>query len=197
MLKKSENNGADGMCLLPNTHNCGLRMHIPLRVNDPDTHLTHPLSLLRSLRRSNFTCMANYIHDSNCFQRSRDAGYPLFSLHTTESSINHLGRHSTQTQTSEVRCAAGVSGHWVVNNMFAKVTPKRQSHKHLKKTSNGRRRKSTWDKVNVSNSKVNRGCATLTANRTSADCVQISLGPSMTYIPRGVYHTWGFNAMVK
>ena len=47
----------------------------------------------------------------------------------------------------------------------------------------------------MSNPKVNRGCAPLTANRTSADCVQISLGPSIPYIPLGVYHTGGFNAM--
>ena len=57
-------------------------------------------------------------------------------------------------------------------------------------------RKSTWDKANISNPKVNRGCAPLTANRTSADCVQISLGPSIPYIPLGVYHTGRFNAMV-
>ena len=31
----------------------------------------------------------------------------------------------------------------------------------------------TRDKANISNPKVNRGCAPLTANRTSADCVQI------------------------
>ena len=37
----------------------------------------------------------------------------------------------------------------------------------------------------LSNPKVNRGCAPLTANRTSADCVQISLGPSTPYIPLG------------
>ena len=53
----------------------------------------------------------------------------------------------------------------------------------------------TGDKANINNPKVNRGCAPLTANRTSADCVQISLGPSMPYIPLGVYHTGGFNAM--
>ena len=41
----------------------------------------------------------------------------------------------------------------------------------------------------------NWGCAPLTANRTSADCVQISLRPSIPYIPLGVYHTGGFNAM--
>ena len=44
------------------------------------------------------------------------------------------------------------------------------------------------DKANISNPKVNRGCATLTANRTSADCVQISLGSSKPYISLGVYH---------
>ena len=46
-------------------------------------------------------------------------------------------------------------------------------------------RKSTRDKANISNPKLNRGCAPLTANRTSADCVQISLGPSIPYIPLG------------
>ena len=56
-------------------------------------------------------------------------------------------------------------------------------------------RKSTRDKANISNPKVNRGCAPLTANHTSADCVQISLGPSIPYIPLGVYHTGGFKAM--
>ena len=54
-------------------------------------------------------------------------------------------------------------------------------------------RKSTRDKANISNPKVNRGCAPLTANHTSADCVQISLGPSIQYIPLGVYHAGGFN----
>ena len=54
-----------------------------------------------------------------------------------------------------------------------------------------------WDKANISNPKVNRGCAPLTANHTiTADCVQISLGPSIPYIPLGVYHTGGFSAMV-
>ena len=56
-------------------------------------------------------------------------------------------------------------------------------------------RKSTGVKANMSNPKVNRGCTPLTANRTSADCVQISLGPSIPYIPLRVYHTGGFNAM--
>ena len=60
---------------------------------------------------------------------------------------------------------------------------------------NGKDMKSTWDKANINNPKVSRGCAPLTANRTSADCVQISLGPSILYIPLGVYHTGGFNAM--
>ena len=50
-------------------------------------------------------------------------------------------------------------------------------------------------KQTKSNPKVNRGCAPLTANRTSADCVQISLGPSIPYIPLGVHHTGRFNAM--
>ena len=46
-----------------------------------------------------------------------------------------------------------------------------------------------------SNPKVNRGCAPLTANGISADCVQISLGPSIPCIPLEVYHTGGYNAM--
>ena len=60
---------------------------------------------------------------------------------------------------------------------------------------NSKDRKSTGDKANISNPKVNRGCAPLTANRISADCVQISFGSSIPYIPLGVYHTGGFNAM--
>ena len=48
---------------------------------------------------------------------------------------------------------------------------------------NSKDRKSTSDKANISNPKVNRGCAPLTANRISADFVQILLGPSMPYIP--------------
>ena len=62
---------------------------------------------------------------------------------------------------------------------------------------NSKDRKSTRDKANISNLKVNRGCAPLTANRTSADCVQISLGPSIPYILLGVYHTGRFNAMTS
>ena len=38
-------------------------------------------------------------------------------------------------------------------------------------------RKSTKDKANIRYPKVNRGCPPLTANHTSAGCVQISLGP--------------------
>ena len=60
---------------------------------------------------------------------------------------------------------------------------------------NNKDSKSTRDKANISNPKVNRGCAPLTANRPSADCVQISLGPSIPCIPLGVYHTGRFNAM--
>ena len=58
-------------------------------------------------------------------------------------------------------------------------------------------RKSTRDKANISDPKVNRGCPPITANRTSADCVQFSLGPSIQYIPLRVYHTGGFNAMKR
>ena len=45
--------------------------------------------------------------------------------------------------------------------------------------------KSTKDKANISYPKVNRGCPPLTANRISADCVQISLGPQYN-----IFH-WG------
>ena len=62
---------------------------------------------------------------------------------------------------------------------------------------NSKDRKSTRDKANMSNPKVNRGCTQLTASRISADWVQISLGPSLPYIPLGVYHTGGFNAMCR
>ena len=55
--------------------------------------------------------------------------------------------------------------------------------------------KSTRDKSNINNHKVNRGCPPLTANRITADCVQISSGPSIKSIPLRVYHTEGFNAM--
>ena len=55
--------------------------------------------------------------------------------------------------------------------------------------------KSTRDKVNISNPKVNRGCPSLTANCTLADCVRISLGPSIQSIPLRIYHTGGFNGM--
>ena len=50
---------------------------------------------------------------------------------------------------------------------------------------NSKDRKSTRDKANISNPKVNRGCAPLTSNRISAECVQISLAPSIPYIPLG------------
>ena len=61
---------------------------------------------------------------------------------------------------------------------------------------NSKDRKSTRDKANISFPKVNRGCAPLTANGTPEDCVQIALGPSIPYIPLGVYHTGEFNAMI-
>ena len=56
-------------------------------------------------------------------------------------------------------------------------------------------RKSTKDKANISNPKVNRGCPPLSANRISTDCVQISLEHSIQYTPLRVYRTGGFNAM--
>ena len=57
-------------------------------------------------------------------------------------------------------------------------------------------RKYTRDKANICNPKVNRGCPLLTANRTSADCAPISLGPSLQYKPLRVYLTGLFNAMM-
>ena len=56
-------------------------------------------------------------------------------------------------------------------------------------------RKTTKNKANISNPKGNRYYPPLTANRTSADCVKVSLGPSIQYIPLRVYGTGGFNAM--
>ena len=53
-------------------------------------------------------------------------------------------------------------------------------------------RKSTRDKANINNQQM---LTSLTANPTPADCVQISLGPSIQYIPLRVYHTGGFDAM--
>ena len=61
---------------------------------------------------------------------------------------------------------------------------------------NSNDRKSTRDKANIRNSKINIGCAPLTANRISADCVQISLEPSIPYIPLGVYHAGRFDAII-
>ena len=55
--------------------------------------------------------------------------------------------------------------------------------------------KSTRDKANIGNPKVNKGCSPLTANHTSAVCVKNSLGPSVLCIPLGVYHSGSFNAM--
>ena len=40
-------------------------------------------------------------------------------IHSADSSIKLSGRHTTQTQTSEVRWAARFIGHWVVPSMFA------------------------------------------------------------------------------
>ena len=56
-------------------------------------------------------------------------------------------------------------------------------------------RKSTMDIANIDNPKVNRDSPPLTANITSADFVENSLGPSVQYIPLGIYHTGGFYAM--
>ena len=58
-------------------------------------------------------------------------------------------------------------------------------------------RKLNSDKANMGNPKVNRGSPPLTANRASADCVENPLGPSVQYIPLGVYYTGSFNAMIS
>ena len=57
-------------------------------------------------------------------------------------------------------------------------------------------RKSTRVKANIGNPKVNRGCPPLTANHNSVDCLENSFGLSIQNIPRGVYHTGDFNAML-
>ena len=62
---------------------------------------------------------------------------------------------------------------------------------------NSKDRMSTRDKANISNPKVNRCCAPLTANPTSADCVQISLGPSIPYIPLGDLPYWEIQRYVS
>ena len=54
-------------------------------------------------------------------------------------------------------------------------------------------RKSTRDKSNTVNPKVNKGCPPLTANHTSADCDENSLGPPI-YSTEGLPYWW-FNAM--
>ena len=56
-------------------------------------------------------------------------------------------------------------------------------------------RMSTKDKANIRNPKINIGCPPLTANRTPADCMQISLGSPIRYMPLRVYRTGGFNAL--
>ena len=53
----------------------------------------------------------------------------------------------------------------------------------------------TGDKAIISNPKINRGCPPLTDNLLSADCVQISLGPSIQYIPLRGNHNGGSDAM--
>ena len=56
-------------------------------------------------------------------------------------------------------------------------------------------RKYPRGEANIGNPKVNRGCPSLTANCTLADCMEITLGPSIQHIPLAVYHTWGFNVV--
>ena len=53
------------------------------------------------------------------------------------------------------------------------------------------------DKSNLGNPEVNKGCCPpLTANRTSADCMENSPGPPIQYIPLGVYHIGGSTLLV-
>ena len=54
-----------------------------------------------------------------------------------------------------------------------------------------RDRKSSRDKANISNPKVNRGCPPLTANRTSADCANFTWTLNAIYSTEGVPH-WMF-----
>ena len=58
-------------------------------------------------------------------------------------------------------------------------------------------RKFIKDEANIGYPKVNRGCPPLTANRTSADCDENSLGPSIQYIPLRVYRTEVFQRYVE
>ena len=56
-------------------------------------------------------------------------------------------------------------------------------------------RKSTRDGWNIGNPIANRDCPQLTANHTSADCDENSLGPPMQYILLRVSHTGGYDAL--
>ena len=51
------------------------------------------------------------------------------------------------------------------------------------------------NKANIGNPKVNRGWPSLTANHILADCMEITLGPSIKHIQLGVF--WGFQRDVK
>ena len=51
--------------------------------------------------------------------------------------------------------------------------------------------------ANIGNPKVNEGCPPLRTNYTSADSMENSPGPSIQYIPLGLYHTGGFNAWTR
>ena len=57
---------------------------------------------------------------------------------------------------------------------------------HVDTGSPWQRQEVFWDEANKSNPKVNRGCPHLTANRTSADCVEIAPGSPVQNIPLGV-----------
>ena len=59
----------------------------------------------------------------------------------------------------------------------------------------GKDRKYSRNKANICNPNVNRDCPSLATNRTSADCVENTLVPSIQHIPLGVYHTGVFNSM--
>ena len=61
----------------------------------------------------------------------------------------------------------------------------------------GKYKKSSRDKANICNPKINRGWPPLTTNCTSADCMEITPEPSVLHIPLGVYNTEGLNAMCQ
>ena len=57
-------------------------------------------------------------------------------------------------------------------------------------------KKYSMDKANTDIPKVNKGCRLLTANGTSADCVENTPGHLIQHIPLRIYHTEIFNVMI-